>query len=202
MATKTQIGNLALQVIGCSQFVANVDTENSVEAKAIQLAFDDDARDYVLGDFPWPFATAYATLALVNGSTSSPANYDWTFAYRYPADCFHARRIVTSGGREETTPPPFRVGRDSQGRLIYTHQEDAQLEYTVRITDPTEFDSLFVCALQWRLAIRLAPALGRVKDIQTTATNMYAYEIQRAHAKALNEGQHEEPRDAAWIKGR
>lgn len=201
MATKTQIVNLALQRIGCSQFVANADSEDSTEARAARLAFDDE-RDYALRSFPWPFATAYATLGLVAGSSSSRVNYDWTFAYRHPPDCLEARRIVTPNGRKETVPPAFRIGRDSQGRLIYTDQEQAQLEYTIRIADAVEFDALFVSALAWRLAHVLAPALSRIEGKTEDALKMFLFDLSRAEAGAMNEGQSDEPPEAEWIRAR
>lgn len=200
MSNKTQIANLALERNGASQFIADVDTENSVEAQTVKLVFD-NARDYVLKAHPWPFATSYAVLALVAGSSSSKANYDWTYAYRYPSDCLDVRRIVTTGGRRETQPPPYRVGRDSQGRLIYTDQEQAQIEYTVRITDSSEFDAIFVSALAWYICA-ITPALSRIKGQTEVAMQMYSMDISKASAAALNEGQPVEPLEAEWVRSR
>src|SRR5690606_25121463 len=103
------IVNRALARIGSSKQIANVETENSREAISARLVFDDE-RDYVLRDFPWPFATAYRTLALV----SEAPNGDWGYAYRYPSDCLYVRRIVGALGRRDPDPPPFRVGVDEQ----------------------------------------------------------------------------------------
>lgn len=201
MASKTQIVNVALQRIGFANYLANVDTETSPAARAAQASFEIE-RDFVLRAFPWPFATKYETLALVDGSSDDPVNNDWTFAYRFPADCLRARRIVRENGRLDTDPPRFRIGRDSQGRLIYSDEEEAVLEYTVRITDPAEFDANFVSAFAWRLAWMLAPALGRVAEITKTARDNFYIELTTAKSEALNEGQQESPIDAEWIRGR
>lgn len=199
--TKTEIGNKALQRIGMSQFMANIDVDNSPQASALRLAFDSE-RDLVLRAYPWPFATAYATLALVAGTTDTPANRDWTFAYRLPADCLKARRIVTERGRREARPREFKIGRDGQGKLVYTDEELAQLEYTVAITNPAEFDPMCASALAWRLAMAVAPAFSRIKGMIDTAVQMYQIEINQAEAAASNEGQERPPDDAEWVRDR
>jgi len=201
MASKTQIVNLALLRIGVTRAIANVDTEQSREAVSARLAFDDE-RDFVLRDFPWPWASTYATGQLVTGSSTTPANRDWIFAYRYPSDCLMVRRLVTSAGRSDTAPPSFAIGRDSQGRLIYTNQEEAEFEYTARVTNPEEFDALFVSMLAWKLASVLAPALSRIENMTTNAIKMYEIEKSKAQSRALNEGQAAPPLDAEWVRGR
>lgn len=202
MTSKTQIVNIALMRIGVSKSVANVDTEQSREALSAKLIFDDEV-DFVLRDFPWPFATAYADLGLVDGAADDPANRDWIFAYRYPSDCMFVRRVVReSVGRNDPTPASYRIGRDAQGKLIYTNEQDAQIEYTVDVTDPEEFDALFVSMLAWKLGASLAPSLSRIKDMATTCMQMYEIDKTKAQSRALNEQQQETPADAEWISAR
>jgi hypothetical protein len=201
MATDTQIANLALLHMNVSNRIANLQAERSIEADAIRTAFDSD-RDDVLRDFPWPFATAYATLGLVSAD-STRYNNDWFYAYRYPANCLNVRRIVTSAGRQETNPSPFKIGRDDQGKLIFTDQASpVVVEYTHAVTDPQEFDSIFATALGWKLASSCGPALSRVENIERRALGMYSMEISRAQARALNEGQDPPAPEAEWIRGR
>lgn len=201
MSSKTQIVNLGLMRLGVSQSVANVDTENSREALTARLIFDDELR-YVIRDFPWPFATAYADLGLVDGSTSEPATRDWTYAYRYPSDCAFVRRIVTENGRNNTNPPPYRIGRDAQGKLVYTNEAEAQIEYTMDVTEAEELDALAVSMLAWRLAGSMAPSLSRIKDMAKTAMEMYEIDKSKAHSRALNEQQQEAPAESEFISAR
>lgn len=201
MASKTQIANIALMRIGVSQSVANVDTENSREALSARLIFDDEVK-YVLRDFPWPWATAYADLGLVGGASDDPVNGDWTFSYRYPSDCLFARRLVTESGRNDVNPPPYRLGRDSQGKLIFTNQEDAVLEHTALVEDPEEFDSLFVSMLAWRLGASMAPSLSRIKDMAKSCLEMYEIDKAKAQSRALNEQQQEAPAESEFIRAR
>jgi hypothetical protein len=110
MASKTDVCNLALMRMGVSQSLTNVDTDGTREALSCLVVFDKE-RDYVLRDFPWQRARAFATPSLAT-SFSNPANTDWVYAYRMPADALFIRRILTSNGRQEINPPAFALGRD------------------------------------------------------------------------------------------
>lgn len=201
MSSETEIANLALVHIGVTRRIANLETESSHEAKAIRSVFDTD-RKAVLRAFPWPFATSYAELGLVDGSSTTPVNYDWQYSYRYPSDCLFARRIVTATGRRDAEPPPFRIGRDDQGRLIYTDQADAQIEYTAEIDDVEEFDPLAVDALAWKIASSVGMGLSKIKDIHSRCEQMFMLSVSQAQAAALNEGQQTEQVAAELIRAR
>jgi hypothetical protein len=151
-------------------------------------------------------------------------NGDWTFAFKFPEDGLALRRIVTPAGRFETHPPAFKVGsgivnpdaeEDDQvrGRLIYTNyavpnsdgDDSIEIEYTLQITDPAEFDAMFLSALAWRLAALLAPSIAQTKEdpqICTRAQQNYELDKQRAQAAARNESQDEPNPDAEWIRAR
>lgn len=202
MASKTKIANLALGRIGASKQIRNVDTETTREAVVTRLFMDEDIL-FVLRDFPWPWATAYVALALVAGSTTENAVPDWRYAYRYPTDCLYARRIaIESLGRNNPKPPPFRIGRDAQGKLIYTNEPEAVLEYTAQITDPEEFDPMFTSMLAWKVGAGQAPSLSRIKDMAETCMQMYEIEKTKAQSRALNEGQQEDPIESELVRSR
>lgn len=198
---KTQIANLALIRIGVSKTITDVDTESSTEARLIRLAWDNE-RDAVLEDFPWPFARKYVTLGLTGGSSTTAVNNDWQYSYGYPSDCLFARRLVTVAGRNNTAPPPFVIGQDDDGQLIFTDESEAVLEYTARVLDPSRFTALFSSALAWKIAATVATPLSRVKDIMTAAERGYAIEISRARARALNESQQDDAAESEFIRAR
>jgi hypothetical protein len=110
MASKTDICNLALLRIGVSQSLNNVDTDGTREALSSLVLFNTE-RDFVLRDFPWQRARAFATPTLAT-NFANPANTDWTYAYRMPADALFIRRILTANGRQDINPPAFAIGRD------------------------------------------------------------------------------------------
>ena len=189
MASKTAIANLALSRLGSTVQLANLDTDNSAAARTMRTFYQPEF-DFILRDFSWPFATAYVQLGLVTGTPAVAANYDWQYAYRYPADCVYARRIVTENiGRKDPNPPPFKLGRDSQGRLIFCDEDSAMLMYTINITDAEELDPMAVSMLAWRLVVDAAPSLSRIPQIVGTANEQYEIDKSKAQRAALNEQQ-------------
>jgi hypothetical protein len=177
-AANVAVVNLALVRIG-AQTIANLDTEQSREGEAARVIFETELRA-TLRDFPWPFATKYETaLVLVAGTTAVPANQDWTYAYRYPADAVFVRRIATPSAQSSSyigpraqpvqgrgfdpNPAQYRVGNDLVGNLLYTNELTPTIEYTARIPCAvSRGDDLFRDALAWRLAASLAPSLAQV----------------------------------------
>lgn len=202
MSSKTQICNVSLIRLGVTKLIANVDTENSNNARAFRAIFDDE-RDFTLADFPWPFADTYAALGLVDGSETEPTNFDWRYAYRMPSDCMTPLRLSTErDGRKAPEPPPWKVGQDDDGLLIFTDEPDAVLEYTQRVTNVGRFDPIFRSALSWRLATPLAGALSRIKGIVDTCNSQYQIEIDKARNRALNAKQLDPPLASEFERSR
>jgi hypothetical protein len=185
MASITDICNLAISHLGISKDIANVTTEQSAEAKACRR-FLDIARETVLKDYNWPFATKMATLNLVE----EDPNDEWAYSYRYPSDCLYARRIL-SGFRDDTdlTRIAYKITQDDTGILIYSDVENAILEYTLNTENVDLFSSDFKVALSYRLAHYIAPRItaGDPFSLGDKALQKYVLEIQRASANAFNE---------------
>lgn len=197
MASKVGIANMALGRIGVSQFIANIETEHSTEAVQCRTYYDQDV-EFVLRAFDWNFATGYRALGLVSDDIGD----DWAYSYRYPTDALKVRRIVTALGRSDPNPPPFVVGQDSQGQLIYTDQADPTVEYTVRVTDPGRFDPMFVEALSWKLAADISSALTRMKGIGDKCYSMFIATLGLAQIAAAGEQAHAEPMESEFIRAR
>lgn len=200
MASETEIANLALGHLGISKTIATM-TENSQEARACNR-FYPFAREEVLRDFMWPFATKYFTLGLVEEDPTE----EWAYSYRYPSDCLFFRRIL-SGNRDDNqdTKVPYIVASDDTGRLIYTDQDEAECEYTANITDAGKFTADFVFALSTKLAVFIAPQLtaGDPFKLGDKALNLHTFEISKAHASSVNEESrsNREP-ESEFIRGR
>jgi hypothetical protein len=143
--------------------IRNLSSDQSREALAAAAIFEEELRA-TLRDFPWPFATVYATPVLVGGTASVRLNADWQYSYRLPSDAVFTRRIVTAAGRAfERYPPSFKLGQDATGALLYTDVAAPVLEYTTRPADAVRIaDPLFREAFGWRLAAALAPSLAQV----------------------------------------
>ncbi len=187
MNSYVEIANMSLTHLGQGVEIASL-VERSAEAKAINRVFD-TARKKCLRDYKWPFATQLGTaLALV---TSQP-NLEWAYAYRYPANCFFFRRLL-SGNRNESpdSEVPYRVGRDGTGLLIYTDLVDATCEYTIDATDPSKYPEDFALALSYLVAFLTAPRLTRGDPfkLRDTMWKLYQLEINNSNVNARNEEQ-------------
>lgn len=195
--TENLIANLALGHVGSAQRIGALETERSVEAEQIRLFIVFDIR-HVLENFAWPEATSYAPLQLVAESPSE----DWAYAYRYPGRCLLVRRIVTALGRRDPNPPPFRVGRDEEGKLVYTDQPQATVEFTYDLQDITAFSPGLVNAISWKLAGSIAPTISKIKNVLEIVTVGFDKAIRQAQVKAARESQHHPEPDPDHIRAR
>lgn len=200
MSSVTQICNLALSHLGVSKQISNFDSERSAEANACR-EFYETARDEVLQAFAWPFASKIKTLALIE----EDPNDEWGYSYQYPTDCLRASRIL-SGSRNDTKDSEikFRVMGDNDSRTIFTDKEDADLEYTVRITNTARFDAEFVMCLSFLLAAYIAPRIagGDPFNKGQRALQMYAMKIPSVQARNENENKKDREPESEFINAR
>ena len=191
----TDISNLAMSHLMHGQAIADVTSEQSPQANACRVYLP-IAIGTTLRDFAWPFATAYANLALVSTFPSNQG-YAYGYAYRRPADCVTIRRI-NSGNRVDnvTTRIPFTEATDGQGGLILTDVPPttgflgaAQIEYTQYVDNPAFWSEDFVLALSYKLAYLAAPRVTGGDGFKTgdRAQGQYFEQLSIARANALNE---------------
>jgi hypothetical protein len=201
--------NIALSRIGISAQISNLATDTTKEA-VVARRHVLEAMNATLRDFDWPFATGYATLVLVGGTSTVPVNADWQYSYRAPVGMMKARRLVGQASQQRTydsVPILFRKGQDALGELIYTNQSNSStplvLEFTQRVSCPAFFgDALFRNAFAWRIAAELAPALSRDEKRQQFCLQMYRVALGQSEVPAANEQQQAKDGDADWIADR
>ena len=200
MASKTGTCNLSLGHLGISKEIGNIETEKSASAAACRRYFD-ISLDEVFRDFVWPFANKYADLGLVEESP----NEDWAYSYRYPSDCRRLQKIL-SGIRNDTndTRVPYELGNDANGKLIFTDKENAQVKYTVFISDAGLYTSDFIMMHSFLLAAYIAPRItgGDPFGLRKDAFNFYLLSQGKAQDNALNEQGNEKPVEAESIRAR
>lgn len=202
--------NMALTRIGVSKRIANVATDNTLEATMARAHILEDVNA-TLRAFDWPFATRYASLVLVAGTATVPVNQDWQYSYRAPNAMVKARRLVHQDGSQRSfdpNPPKFRVGSDDIGPLIYTNEVATTalplvLEYTIRNICPAFYgDAMFRNALAWRFAESLAPVLAQDTKKQDYCRARFEAAIASAKVPAAQEQQQAPAGDAGWISDR
>lgn len=205
MASTTEICNMALSHLGVGKDVGNSDTENTPEARTFRR-FYETARDAVLRDFPWPFATVTAPLALVTDDTDpSDITAQWEFRYRYPSDCLNAKRIVSNLRNDNRQSRiPFKIEGDGAGALILSNWPNAVLEYTSRVTTTSLFAADFTLALTYRLACYMATRVtgGDPFKLAPRCLQAYQMELSSARGNAANEEASDIAPEAEVIRAR
>lgn len=191
MSSNTEISNMAISHLGIGKEIANLETDQSEEAAACRRFFE-VAKKAVLSDVDWGFATAEAVLGLI---AENPTE-EWNFSYRYPVDSLGIRRVL-SGLRNDTAKSriPFKILKDGGGRIIYTDQENATVEYTENIVDLDLLTPECDLALSFRLASYIAPRLtgGDPFKMKEEMLGQYELEIGRAKKKEFNEAREDLP---------
>ena len=201
MTSMTSISRMALGHIGISVTLSNIESDTSKEARQCNVYYT-QCRDRILEQVDWGFARKRAPLSV---SSISPPD-GWAYAYDYPADCVAARRIVN---KAERTPGkgqkiPFAVHENAASgmKLILTDEADAELEYTISITNPAMFSHLFVECLSWDLAAHVAGPLRADASLKKEAAQNAAGWIGVAAASALGEEQEDEEPDSEFVTAR
>lgn len=190
MSSKTEICNLALSNIQVSQFIANIDSDQTNEAMVCRRWFD-HAVKYTLEDFNWNFARRRKALALLSATPPST----WTYVYAYPSDCAAARRIDVDGTRTPYAEQriSFEVAMQeidgNDVKVIYSDQPSAVLIYTKLITDSALFDAHYVEALAAYIASKIALPLTTKPALAREWFQMYLGLRVNAFAFHLNEAQ-------------
>lgn len=200
MALNTEVGNLALSHLGITHTVSDLETEQSIEAKVLRR-FYERAMNICLREFPWSFATKIDALALVE----EDPNNDWSYSFRYPSDCLHVRRILGQT-RNDTRDVrvAYKIAQDSSGKLIFTDQPDAEIEYTLNITDYAIMTDDFIMAFSFLLAYYVAPSLAKGDPFKLGDRALKGYEIEISSAKstAVNEEQVDELPESEYVRNR
>lgn len=193
MASDVTICNLALSHLGDDRI--NDLNDPTRQGRACKLHYA-AARDAVLRDHPWNFATSREYLALLSGVTP----VGWSYAYAYPSECLFAREIWQDTPQLE--PTPFAVMRIGSQRVVATNEADAALEYTALVSDPTQFDALFIDALGYKLAAELAMPLTRSVPITQAMLSLYMSRMAQATTIDSREGRKDPDHPNGFIQAR
>lgn len=184
MTSVVSICNLALSNLAKDN-IQDLD-EASAEAKLCKQ-FYEHSRDTLLQAFPWRFARKTSSLA---GLTNTK-DKRWAYAYKRPTDCLKVRRVTDEVQLDYL---PYGDGAvaggyayDIEGTTLFCDLSPAFLDYTSRVDDVTKFPPLFVEALAWHLAVRLAMPLTRDPKIRADAFQLATRMQNEAAAADANE---------------
>ena len=232
MASEVDICNMALSHCGDIANVQSIVPPDGTAQSDHCAKWYPVARDSLLEEHDWAFATKRTTLALLSNVTST----SWAYGYAAPADMLNPIAMldqyasddytvgIASGylntdqingtvpytivERGMATPQPFAEETAQDGTcVLWTNLVNAQLRYIFRQTDPTRFSNLFVETLGWKLAALLAgPLVKGQKGVQLAAYCEKAAKEALARAATSDSGQKKttarERQPVAWINGR
>ena len=200
MASKTELCNMTISNLGIGKEIADIVSDKSEEAAACRRYYD-AAMQAVIQEHDWSFASATATLALVESNPTT----EWAYSYRYPSNCLKVRRIF-SGMRLDTKSSqiPFKLGRDATGVLIYTDDASPEIEYTYNETDTNRLSGQLQIAFSFKLAALIAPRStgGDPFKLKQEMLAQYMIELGAAKANDLNEGQQDKQANSEFITTR
>jgi hypothetical protein len=186
------IANLALQKLGAGRITSL--TQDLREARSINACYE-AIRDRELRAHPWSFAKARAALA---PAADAPA-FDFNYAFPLPVDFL---RLL----RPNTTDLDWSIERQGGVRCILTNDGSSiNLRYICKITDPTEFDPMFVDALACKLAWHCCEEITQSNQKKADILAEYKMVISEARlANAIEAGPDDGPIDTwdlARIRG-
>ncbi len=153
--SETSICNQALGRIGGLQ-IKNVETDTSPQAIQCRLHYE-QTRDSLLRSYSWRFASGRATL-----SAGDTPDFEWSNAFTLPTD-FMAMKSIYEARFSDINFRNYAI----EGNEILTNETTMEIRYTKKVTDVSEFDSLFVKVLILLLAdVLIGPLAGGDPRIQ------------------------------------
>lgn len=180
MASTVSICNLALGHLGADKIDAL--SEASSEARACNRFYGQTLDALLAAGPPWRFARHAVVLAEVTGTAAAGVLSlgRWAHSYALPADLIRVRELRRPDGTmSDESPYPYELSGDR----LHADLAPAVLHYIRRVDDPSKFPPLFVEALSWHLAARLAMPLTRDAGQRQAAFQM-ALQMQAAAAGA------------------
>lgn len=151
-------------------------------------------REYLLRRYNWNFAKARATLA----ADATAPEFGFTNRFPVPADFLRLLGLYDRNEPEENYSSST-IRHKVEGRYILADDASLSIYYMKNVTDPAQFDSMFVEALALQLSVKLAYDLSTgLKRVEQLVAQ---YEKVIREAKTMNaiEGTPEVIIASAWI---
>jgi len=172
--TETSICNMALGKIGATR-IDNVENDTSLQAILCRLHYE-QTRDALLRSHWWRFASERADL-VVSGVTP---DFEWDYQYPLPDD-FLRMKSVYENRFSNSNLSSYAL----EGTMLLTNESEISIRYIKKITDPTEFDPIFIEVFVLQLALKLiGPLTGGAPNLQASIER--ELEIAMSAARALD----------------
>jgi hypothetical protein len=147
--TETSICNMALDELGANK-ISNVETDTSVQAVKCRTHYE-ATRDALIRSHEWRFASGRETLTV---SATTP-DFEWDFQYPLPTD-FMRMKSIYEGRFSNENYRSYAL----EGNTLLTNEDSMEIRYVKKVTDVSEFDSLFIQVFVLSLALKLTSLAG------------------------------------------
>jgi hypothetical protein len=169
MASKIQIANLALSVLGDVRLTSL--TDDNETARKVNAIFDLKAEE-LTSLYPWSFAKYRRELALL---PDAPL-FKWRSAFQLPSDLIRLLEVNDQGFE--------RIPHEINGDNLLMDSNTCKILYIRRITNVQDFPIYFVMALSAYLAFELCYAITQSSQMQDAAYK--SFELKLASAKSID----------------
>lgn len=163
MASVVDICNLALDKLGHSAIISLDDGNKAANICARTWPL---VRDKELRDHPWNFSITRATLA---PSIDAP---DWGFTYKHPFPTDLIRLIEI----RDLDKDDYRTEK----KHILADDDVLYIRYIAQITDPSQYDALFVDAVAARMAFEMCESFNQSNPKKQAYWDEYEETLSRA----------------------
>lgn len=169
VVTAVEIVNTALSYVGERDRVTSLDPlDGSEEARHGARAYT-EAFQELLEMHTWSFTLKKTQLTVVNEDADDTDDPAWDYRYEIPEGMAEAIAVLPDEHTEDYVVGALKAPQDFHIKLsdednttrIYTRVPDAWLRYTVYTTDPNQGSRLFIAALTWLVASKLAGTVVR-----------------------------------------
>ena len=185
MAISITVCNLALSELRAPSII-DIDEDTTESAKC--KLFYPQSLKVLLERYEWSFATRIATLAELTDNVRSS---EWGHAYALPADIATAKRLVPPNEWPSlsSSVPPWPVNDQPfiiEAGVLYSQIPSVVLEYSISDLDEAVMPAMFIDALAFALAARLAVPLRDDPKLKGQLLQQAEVAAQRAIADDAN----------------
>jgi len=179
MASKTEIGNLALSWLA-QNLMASLD-DNTKQAKAVKANFQ-FSLDSVLEEGEWSFATKRSIM-----STPSAEGPAWGFTYYHPIPTTELL-VIFASNRADDSDYEFDYRVEEGG--IACDSDKIYVKTITSIKDTSKFTNTFNQALAARIGYDLAIPLTESQKKEATMYGIYQNKLAIALERDGSQGKH------------
>ena len=199
MATKTEIANIALALIGAN-LVTDIDVDDNDEARAVRVQYD-PAKLATLEAQEWSFAIRRFEPV----ENASPPLYGWGRQFDIPADIIRVLTVDRNNRAyliDEGGLRPEQVNWDFEDGMILTNESVIYARGITSEVNEGDFSPTFVQAFAARIALMVALPLTQSNQIYMNMGGLYAGFIKEAKTRDGMQGRSQRVRNRSLLKAR